>query len=204
MGLFRKSAKHRQESAMASFTLGCLLAIVGLPILFLNEGRAVKTARALKEGGSSFVSVDASNVSAENEGRFVHVSGEASTQEMLSDKQFGVSVNAIRLTRTVETYQWKELKEEVTRRGKDGKSATETEYSYEKTWSSKRIDSSQFHDSQAHANPAEAPFASKSLQANEVRIGHFQLPTSLVDQITESEPIVVDVTKVDSSLAENI
>ena len=204
MGLFRKSAKHRNESIMASATLGCLLSIVALPLLFLNEGRAVKTSRALHEGAGLVVSVDASAVDAANDGKFVHISGKAQTVETLTDEQFGVSVNAIRLVRSVESYQWQEVKEEVTRRGKDGKSTKATEYAYEKGWSSERIDSSKFHEAESHANPAELPFAAKTYQASEVRVGEYQLPKSLVDQIGSSEPVVVDLSHVDPSLAANV
>ena len=165
--------------------LGLLLSIAAFPTLFLNEGRAVKTARALKEGAASVVAVDANRIASENEGKFIHVSGQANTNETLVDDQFGVTVNAIRLARNVEMYQWKQSKEEVTRRRDDGESTTEIEYSYEKTWSSDHFDSNSFDDAVNHANPTVIPFASTTRHGQ----GHKsrQIPTAAKTRLQNRE-----------------
>ena len=75
MVFFRKSARHRRESAVAVAILGCIFTVVAFPVLFFNEGRAVKTAKALKEGAASVVSAQATRVDPANEGKFVHVFG---------------------------------------------------------------------------------------------------------------------------------
>jgi len=45
---------------------------------------------------------------AENAGRLVHVVGEAQPTAPVEDAQFGVSINALKLKRRVEMYQWVE------------------------------------------------------------------------------------------------
>jgi hypothetical protein len=54
------------------------------------------------------VTVDASSVDPANEGKLVHLTAKAVTDETLADDMFGVSANAIKLRRNVEMYQWKE------------------------------------------------------------------------------------------------
>ena len=142
--------------------LGGVLSIASFPTLFLNEGRAVKTARSLQEGAASVVSIDGNQVDPSCEGKFVHLSGEARTDETLTDDVFGVEVNAIRLIRSVEMYQWKELEEKVTRKV-DGKSKTETRFAYEKIWADSPLDSSKYHEPSGHENPASFPFGSSRI-----------------------------------------
>lgn len=108
------------------------------------------------------VSIDGNQVDPSCEGKFVHLSGEARTDETLVDEVFGVEVNAIRLTRSVEMYQWKELEEKVTRKD-GGKSKTDTRYAYEKIWADSHLDHSKFHEPSGHANPASFPFGSSRI-----------------------------------------
>ena len=201
--LFGKSARHRRQSAVAGAMLGGVLSIASFPTLFLNEGRAVKTARSLQEGAASVVSVDSDQVDSTCEGKFVHLSGEARTDEMLTDDVFGVEVNAIRLTRSVEMYQWKELEEKVTRKV-DGKSETETRFAYEKIWADSHLDSSKYHEPSGHENPANFPFEPRSIEAKQVDIGAYQLSQSLIAKIDQAESLSVDLSKVPSTLASNL
>lgn len=203
MGLFRKSKQHQHESAMGAAMLGVLLTIAAFPILFLNEGRAVKTARALKEGAASVISLDANRVDPANEEKFVHVYGNATTEEILTDPKFGVSANAIRLARTTEMYQWKEIVQEVTRRS-DGKSTKEKEYTYEKVWAAKQIDSASFSESENHENPPKLPFESLTIGAKKVTVGEFGLSSRLVSKINKSEPLLVNMSDVPQDVGENL
>ena len=86
---------------------GGLIFLAGFPILFWNEGNAVKTARAIDEGEGACVSLESNaKVDPEMEGKFVHMSGKADTKDVLVDDVFGVSNTAIRLERKVEMFQW--------------------------------------------------------------------------------------------------
>ena len=49
----------RIGGAFKGILVGLVLFVLAFPILFLNEGRAVTTYKALKEGGSSVISVAA-------------------------------------------------------------------------------------------------------------------------------------------------
>src|SRR5216684_5777850 len=89
----------RLFDSIKSVLFGLLLFFVSFIVLFWNEGRAVHTARSLEEGAAVVVSAAADAVNPSNDGKLVHVSGEATTTETLSDADFGVSAPAIRLER---------------------------------------------------------------------------------------------------------
>jgi len=87
--------------------IGGLLLLVSFPLLAWNEYNAVNTAQSLAEGGKALVTVPTDKVDQANEGKFVHFSGKATTDNTLKDEEFGVSSpKTIRLKRQVEMYQW--------------------------------------------------------------------------------------------------
>jgi hypothetical protein len=118
-----------------------------------------------------------------NDQKLVHLSGEAKTDEVLTDSIFGVSVNAIKLHRGVEMYQWKENKQSKTKKKIGGGTETVTEYTYQKDWSDRLIDSSDFKITEDHSNPASMPYDSETMQAQNVAVGAFQLSSSLIGGI---------------------
>ncbi len=171
-------------NSFAAIPLGIALLIASFPLLFWNEGRAVKTARALAEGAKKVITIDAGNVSPDFEGQLVHVSGKTNTAEILTDAQFGVSTNAIKLRRNVEMYQWQE------KSSSSGNNENKT-YSYDKVWSKSVISSSGFNN-QSYTNPSSMPFQVTIKQANDVNLDAFVLPSSLISKINNYTAIVPD------------
>ena len=55
---------------------GLLLLVIGIVLLFWNEGRAVQTYRSLAEGKGLVVSADPTRVDPANEGKLAHVSSD--------------------------------------------------------------------------------------------------------------------------------
>ena len=90
--------------------------------------------------------------SPDNNLKLVHVSGNATTDEVLTDPTFGVSATAIRLGRKVEMYQWNEVKNSSTQKDLGGSNETTTTYSYVKKWSDDPIDSTKFKEAAATLN----------------------------------------------------
>src|SRR5262249_56050779 len=120
-----------------------------------EEERGVKTGRGVEEGGKSLISVEADKVDRANEGKFIHLTGKATTDETLEDQEFGVSApRVIHLVRKVEMYQWEEKKESKKRKKLGGGEETVTVYTYSKVWSEKPINSSEFN-SEGKAKKAE-------------------------------------------------
>ena len=100
----------RIGGALMGIVIGAVLFMAAFPFLFWNEGRAVRRYQTLNEGAGTVISLPEARVSAEYDGQLVHVSGEATTDEIVTDPEFGVAVNAIKLQRKAEMYQWKENK----------------------------------------------------------------------------------------------
>ena len=181
---------QRLGSSFKGVLAGLALFVAGFPILFLNEGRAVDTAKRLKEGAGAVVDVPADKIDAANEGKLVHVSGKADTQDVLSDEVFGVSATALRLKRTVEVYQTVEHSE--TKRIKEGDKTREvTTYTYSNEWCGKPVDSSQYHDAAKRAAnpPAAMPYGDVDKIAQNVTLGAFKLSDTHVKRIGGKAPL---------------
>ena len=184
-----QSWAQRLGTSFKGVLAGLALFIAGFPILFYNEGRAVDTAKRLKEGAGAVVDVPADKIDAANEGKLVHVTGKADTKDVLSDEAFGVSATALRLMRTVEVYQTVEHSE--TKRIKEGDKTREvTTYTYSNEWCGKPVDSSQYHDAAKRAAnpPAAMPYSDVDKIAQNVTLGAFKLSDTHVKRIGGKAP----------------
>lgn len=172
----------RIGEAIKGVLFGLVMIVVSFPVLFLNEGRAVKTQKTLEEGSKSVVTISPETVDAKNDGKLVYVTGGAAVEGFLTDPEFNVSSEAVSLRRKVEMYQWKENEQTETKKKLGGGEEMVTTYSYEKVWADRPIDSSRFHKNQEYANPKPA-LDSKTWTADPVTLGAFTLSTGLVGQI---------------------
>lgn len=179
----------RLGQSIVGVLIGIVLFLVSFPLLFWNEGRAVQTAKSLEEGAAAVVSVPADPVDPANDGKLVHLTGEATTTQTLSDATFGVSAQAVKLHRIVEMYQWKEESKSETRKKFGGGEETVTTYSYHTDWSADPIDSSKFKDPDGHRNPPAPAVKGETFTAREVKLGAFDLSPGLVRQMTDEQPL---------------
>lgn len=167
----------KPKNATAALSFGFFLFMTAFPLLFWNEGRAVKTARALAEGARNVISVKADTVDSRHEAALIHVSAHTLSKETLTDNALGISVNAIKLRRIVEMFQWQK------RHGEN-----EGQTYYEKVWSEKLIPSAEF-DMPGHDNPDSMPLESTTWSAQEVTLGAFWLSPGLIEQLKRFEPL---------------
>jgi len=181
----------RISGSLKGIVFGLILIAVSVWLLFSNEGRAVKRAKSLEEGAGVVVSVPAHQVNPANEGKLVHVTGQAETPEILSDPEFGVAANALHLERRVEMYQWKENEDRDTEKKVGGGTRTTTTYSYEKVWSDALISSGSFKQSAEHQNPGSFPYSSRKWSASRVTVGAFRLSPSLLQRLSDFQPLSV-------------
>ncbi len=188
----------RIGGALIGIPIGLLLFLASFVVLFLNEGRSVRTARSLAEGEKTVVSISADRVDPAHDRTLIHISGKAATAESIKDPQFPVSAQALRLDRDVKMYEWIEKQQTRTRRKVGGGEERTTEYTYTKGWSDKPVDSSRFKVSAGHENPRDWRFRSWSGQAEAVTLGAFRLPPDLVRQINKFEPLRVDAAARDA------
>lgn len=188
----------RMIGAFFGIGFGLFLLLAGPSLLFWNEGRAVKTSRAIAEGASTALHVDAASPAAANDGKLVHINGEATTDEVLSDKAFGIAEQAIALRRVVEMYQWKQDSDTKKTKKLGGSEKRTTVYTYEKVWSDKLISSKNFKEP-GHENPSEMPFEEDKTWAREVSVGGFQLGDTLKTMIGGERDFVVTTSHLGQS-----
>ncbi|MCC7348846.1 MAG: TMEM43 family protein, partial [Variibacter sp.] len=182
---------QRIKDAIGGVVFGVTLVALGCGGLFWNEGRAVQTARSLAEGGSAVVTVDAAKPDPKNDNKLVHVSGPVRTSAPVTDTEFGVSTNGIRLVRMVEMFQWKEEKRSETRKKLGGGEETVTHYTYRRDWSSSREDSSRFHNPDGHRNP-EMRYGAADLVSKDAMVGGFRASEAVLRKISAREELRVD------------
>jgi len=100
----------------------------------------------------------------------------------LSDPDFGIAAQGLRLSRTAEMYQWKEESKSETEKKLGGGEETVTTYSYSKVWDDSQIDSSDFKKPDGHQNPPMA-IHSRTFQIPQGKLVAFDLDTPVLDRI---------------------
>ena len=188
----------RIGDSIKGILVGIVLIIAAFPVLFINEGCAVKTRKTLDQGSKEFVHVDAKTVDSANEGKLIHLTGLASTDNQLTDPLYHVQVKALKLRRQVEMYQWKEDSSTKTKKKLGGSEEKVTTYTYHKVWQEGRIDSSNFNQSGEHSNPTPM-ISSEVWVAKPITLGSFTLNSGLVGQISSFSPIQVEKKVVNSA-----
>jgi hypothetical protein len=179
----------RLMESIKGVVAGGALFIAAFPVLWMNEGCSVDTAKGLEEGAKVAISIDLSKYSNENNGKLIHGSGMATTTDTVADSQFGINLKAIKLERKVEMFQNEEnVKEETSEKLGGGKETKKT-YTYGTTWSSSLINSNNFKDPNAPKNPSTMPYESENWGASDVKVGDYKISSSLINQISANESI---------------
>lgn len=188
--------------SIKSVLFGLVLFVISFPLLFWNEGRAVRTAKGLTEGQGAVVSVPADAVDAGKEGKLIHVSGAVKTDAPVADKELAVHATAVKLIRTVEMFQWKEHEKSESRKKIGGGTETVKTQEYKKEWAEGRIDSSQFKLPEGHENPDAPQFATETFTANQVTVGAFTMAPAQIGQLTDTTPLPVEAAAAEQLPAE--
>ena len=182
---------ERLGKSFGGIIVGLILFVAATILLWWNEGNFVKTQVALKEAqGVTQELPDISKVDTSLNGQLVHAVGPAETKDILEDPVFGISINAIRLERSVEFYQWVEHTKTDRREKLGGGEETITTYSHLPDWVSKPENSDSFADPSARIekkNTVIYPLENLIVQAQNVTFGAYGLPKFLIDKISNSE-----------------
>lgn len=170
---------------------GFLMFLAGTALLWWNEGRAVKTEKMLDEAGGAYVEMtNPEKKDASLEGELICGTAMATTEDSLSDADFGIGAKAISIRRTVEYYQWVEHAQEKTEDKLGGKQVTTTTYTYSKEWVSRPIESSSFKDpAYQKKNMVLATVEDAEQWAENVSWGAYKLSESLIHGISSREAI---------------
>jgi hypothetical protein len=196
----QKGWLERLMDAIVGVLVGLVLVVATCAGLFWNEGRAVQTARSLAEGGGLVVDVDSGQVDPANEGKLVHVQGDLKVAIPLVDPDFLVQAQGARLVRTVEMYQWKEDRRTETRKKLGGGEETVTTYSYSRTWSDRRNDSSSFHNRSGHENPPMR-YAKFETEARDAALGGWRPGPAVLHRLPATQELRVEPAAAEAARA---
>jgi len=182
----------RIVSSIKGVLVGLALFVASFPLLFWNEGRAVHRAQDLEEGRGAVIEASADAVRPADEGKLVHLSGNAVTTDALADTELGPTApGALRLRRTVEMFQWRERKETRTTKSLGGSEQRTTKYTYALEWSAEPLDASRFEEPAGHQNPP-MPVVSQTFDAARVTLGARMLTADLVSQHDGFETLPIE------------
>ena len=186
-----QSVFGRIGKSFVGMLIGFALLVGAVVLLFWNEGRAVATAKSLREGAATVIDVPSDRIDAANDSKLIHVSGETAAEDALEDPLFNISEDAIRLRRNIQVFQWEEKKESKTRDKVGGGQETTTTYSYEKAWSPELTRSSQFKSPEDHRNPEKLAVPKKEFVAQDATLGQFKLTAEIIGKIPGDETLAV-------------
>ena len=142
--------------------------VIGIGLLWWNEGNDVKNIKTIEEAKSVLVNVSSEKVESNNEGKLVSTNGKMVVEdEYLMDSTFNLqSPKTAKLIRVGEMLQWVEKEEED--------SDDYVTYTYEKKWLSEIEDSDSFSDT-TKVNPSTMPYECEVFFADNVSLGAFTI-----------------------------
>ncbi len=183
----------RIGKALKGIVGGFIAFLAGTALLFWNEGNFIKTQKALREAqGATVVVESVESLDPQLNGKLIHASHKAETDDILVDNQFGVKENAIAIKRQVEFYQYEENASKEKRDKLGGGEEEITTYTYKLGWKSKAIDSSNFKDPDYRGrNYTLVNPTSQNVYAKSVKFGAYQLPEFFIQAIGGDEPAEV-------------
>ncbi len=186
---------QRLSKAFVSVLIGIVLFLVAFPVLFWNEGNAVRVAIGLGEGKKAVNDTTVDKVDPALNGKLVHVTGDTKVNGVLTDPIFGIEGKGVYLARKVQIYQLKEdIKEERKKKLGGGEEVIRTP-SYGPVWTDHPIDSSKFmNEKNRKINNGSMPVENWDAWATKVDLGAYTLPDNLIHRISGQVPVTLPST----------
>ena len=174
---------------------GILLIVAATVLLWWNEGRTVRTGDAIAEAQMVTEPIPSiGKIDSAFEGKMVYATGRAVTKDELTDPVFGVKVNAIKLRRKVEYYQWVEHRRSEKRQKLGGGEETVTTYTYSREWVNHPVDSQSFKQMMGHENKTRIQTEAVDWLAPNVTFGAYRFPAFLTRSIGGEKPLDISLT----------
>jgi len=183
-------------------TFGCILFLVGTGLLYWNEGRAVHTTLSLDEALQDSISLDPTeDLENDYNGRIVHITGPLITGEPLTEPDYNIQVQAVKLKRRVQMYQWVEESVEHNYGGSVASVETESRsYYYVLEWRDDLINSRSFFIQSGHRNPDRFPVESATQIADAAFIGRYELGQEIKEKFNSYVEVTSDERPEDPSI----
>lgn len=185
----------RVKNSFGGIGTGIVMFLLGTALLWWNEGRAVKTAKALEEAQGNAIHVEnVDEVDPSLNGQLIHATAQTKVEDTLNDPEFGFSAQVIKIDRDVEYYQYEEYTESETKDKLGGSQETTTTYLYRKAWRSQPVNSEEFEDPAYRGkNMTLMNFEDYSATAENVTFGGYRLNASQIAGLTGYTPVKLDI-----------
>ncbi|KAI8429834.1 hypothetical protein MSG28_000342 [Choristoneura fumiferana] len=155
-------------------TILSLILFAGVTYFLLwAESHTIQSNLMLEELVSSAVSIDVhtGDEAARYEGRVVHIVGPLRILEPISEPDYNIQVQAVKLRKRVQMYQWIEETTEQENFLSEPAEESQKTYWYHKDWRDYVVDSNLFYIRPGHHNPTSMPLFSETHIAENVKIG---------------------------------
>lgn len=173
---------NKNSKKTGGFLGGAVILLIGIFMLWSNEGRTVKMQSAINEAKKNYIQVKSDKIDEKNEGKLIATYGKIDSEKLdtLTDSTYNISIPAIKMKRMVEMYQWVE---ECKTDDNDEEKCT-----YEKEWSEELIDSSEFSNS-SYSNPESFKVDEEEYYSQTVNMGAFELPERLLQKLSYNSQV---------------
>lgn len=184
----------RVGNSFRNILLWIILLIASIWLLAWNENNYLQEKNALKEWAAIVQEASVSEVNPELEQKEIHVVWQLeSADEALNDSAFGVTVDDLKLKRTVEMYQWVEDEDTTCTDNLWGSEDCTTTYSYRKSWEEDWINSNTFQESDTHRNPTSWEYQSQEWEKQNITLWAYKLTSTFINKLDNYT--TVDLTK---------
>ncbi|KAF7287188.1 hypothetical protein GWI33_002552 [Rhynchophorus ferrugineus] len=185
-------AEEFQRSWLTSL-IGLLVFCGGVYLLTWNEGRAIHHHHSLEETYNNAITLNVyDRLQPEYDGRVVHITGDLIVDEPLTEPEYGISVQSVKLKRRVQMYQWVEERTSRDDDNNDMMQGSNADYYYVTEWRDKLVDSSNFYIRHGHENPTKMPLQTTTYISPYVRVGPLLLSQELKEKFSDYNEVTSD------------
>ncbi|XP_041974478.1 transmembrane protein 43 homolog [Aricia agestis] len=169
-------------------TLLSLLLFTGVTyFLIWAERQTIRSNLMLEELINSAESIDVhtGDDAARYEGKVVHIVGPIRILEPISEPDYNLHVQAVKLRKRVQMYQWIEESTDNENFNNEPSDEAHKTYWYHKDWKDYVVDSSLFYIRPGHHNPTSMPIFSETHIAESVKIGWMTLGVDVKRKVND-------------------
>uniref|UniRef100_A0A8D9DYC8 Transmembrane protein 43 homolog n=1 Tax=Cacopsylla melanoneura TaxID=428564 RepID=A0A8D9DYC8_9HEMI len=159
--------------------LGLFLGVLGIVTIYLNETHAIDLTIHYNKAINKVTEIDSNHFSSEHDGKLVYLHGRLQVDEPLTEPEYGISIQAVKLRQRVQMFQWVE-------------EVKDFQHTYEGQWKHKIIDSTKFLRNETHRNPTSFPLESKMYLSEGVRVGEYYLSDEYKQEFKDFTQITSD------------
>ncbi|XP_028038694.1 transmembrane protein 43 homolog [Bombyx mandarina] len=181
------AVKNQFKETWLTTSLSLILFMGVTYFLLWAESQTIKSNLMLEELISAAISIDVhtEDQAKHYEGQILHIIGPIEILEPISEPDYNIQVQAVKLRKRVQMYQWIEETTEQNNFLSEPAEEYQKTYWYHKDWRDYIVDSNLFYIRPGHHNPTSMPLFSETHIAENVRIGWLYLGTDVKRKVND-------------------